>query len=64
MSTDWPVSADFVVVAPAPAGQQERVLASTARRELACSKLDIGVLSTFRDRWFESLGAERRRGPR
>jgi hypothetical protein len=34
------------------------VVASTVRTELACSQLDIGALTTFREEWFETRPTE------
>jgi Protein of unknown function (DUF3105) len=63
---DWILERDIIVAARPETDQEEMVVASTVRRELACSQLDIGALTTFREEWFgharpSKTGGERKR---
>jgi hypothetical protein len=51
----WVLEGELAVIAAADEEQTEPVRAVTARRELSCSEMDLAGLTSFRDRWFESL---------
>ncbi len=51
----WIVSERAAVVAGPLDGQEEAVLASTARSELTCARVHVESLGTFRDDWLEQV---------
>ena len=55
---DWVTKRDIAVAARPEAEQEEPIVASTVRSELACSEMDVAALSAFRDAWFETRPAE------
>jgi hydrogenase/urease accessory protein HupE len=55
---DWILERDIIVAARPETDQEEMVVASTVRTELACSQLDLDALTTFREEWFETRPTE------
>ena len=56
----WILERDIIVAARPETDQEEMVVASTVRTELACSQLNIDALTTFREKWFEERPTEGR----
>lgn len=56
----WILERDIIVAARPETDQEEMVVASTVRTELACSQLDIDALTAFREERFEERPTEGR----
>jgi hypothetical protein len=55
---EWVTARDIIVAGRPETDQEEMVVASTVRNQLACSDLDIDALTTFRQEWFEARPTE------
>jgi hydrogenase/urease accessory protein HupE len=51
----WVLEGDLAVIGAPDDDQVEPIRVLTEARQLTCSRVELATLTTFRDRWFESL---------